>query len=257
MTTGQYQVFRFAPDPVRDEPLNIGLTMVGEFSPLVDFPDEALERAARWCRGLDQAGLVAMREALIETVKHSLTVTEDLGQRLRLDFLGEMFGPITLSETRWVDVEPGEAHKVFEFLRRRLVVPPKPVQYGGGAPASKKIVKTILPGLRQQWHDARAEETLIARSGRPFQADVYAGGPNPLIVSTLALSSSWQGIRSVEAKAFELYDVGRSLNKPTLVACCQFPAIDTEGVQEQAKLVFQSIDVQVVTPETVGQVAKS
>lgn len=255
MTTGQYHVVRFAPDPVRDEPLNIGLVMVGEFPPLVDFPDEALERAARWCRGLDQAGLVAMRATLVDILQREVAMRQDIDRSLREDILGELFGPITISEPRWVDVEAPQAPELFRFLTDRLVNPPRPVAYGGGAPASKKIAKAILPQIRRWRPNARMDEQLAARSGRPFTAEVYAGGEQPLVVSTLALGSNWQAVRAVEAKAFELYDVGRSLHRPSLVACCDFPDIDPEGIQEQAHMVFDSIDVRVATPDTIGDLA--
>ena len=91
----------------------------------------------------------------------------------------------------------------------------------------------------------------MGRSGRPFVADVFASGNRPLILSTIVPSSSWQGIRLVEAKAFEMFDVGRTMKSASLAICGQFPSIDPEGVQEQARAIFDSIEVSMVTPERI------
>lgn len=257
MTSGQYHVVRFTPDPIRDEPLNIGLVMVGEFEPLFDFPDDALERASRWCTALDKAGFVALRDDLNATVERALSIQADLGDALDPGFLGEQFGPLAVSEPRWVDLEsplPAETKRVFDFLLSRIVSPPKPAVYGGPS-AHRKLAEDVVRSVRQFRPDARRGERLVGRSQREFEADVFAGGSHPLVLSTLALNSTPQAIKAVEAKAFQLIDVGASLENAHLVACCSFPAIDPKGVAKASRMILDSIDVTVVAPDEVAQLA--
>lgn len=256
MTEGQYHVVRFSPDPVRDEPLNIGLVMTGDFETLVDFPDDALERAGRWCRTLDPAGLADLRTALVQALTRAAARSEDIGGALRPDFLGERFGPITLSEARWIDTSgTTDVAQLFTFLTNRIVRPPRPVVHGGGAAPAAKLAGAILPAVRQVFPRAQRDHPLVAHSGREFVADIYAPGPRPLVLSTLVPSSSWQGVRSVEAKAFELSDVGRAIRSADIAVCCVFPVLDPGGVRAEAEAIFRSIDVKVVTPDTVAELA--
>ncbi|MCA9831546.1 MAG: DUF3037 domain-containing protein [Dehalococcoidia bacterium] len=253
MSTGTYHLVRFAPDPVRDEPLNIGLVMAGDFSPRVAFPEAALQRAARWCRTLDSKGLVALRDYLQEALERAAATAADIGEAIRPDFMGERFGPVSVSESRWIDLPDDEVdlQATFEFLLGRLVLPPKQVAYGGGGSAGEKLAKAVLPAIKSAFPRAHLNEPLVGRSGRPFVADVFASGNRPLILSTIVPSSSWQGIRLVEAKAFEMFDVGRTMKSASLAICGQFPSIDPEGVQEQARAIFDSIEVSMVTPERI------
>ena len=256
MTSGQYHVVRFTPDPVRDEPLNIGLVMVGEFEPLFDFPDDALERASRWCAALDKGGFVALRDDLNATVERALSIQADLADALDPGFLGEQFGPLAVSEPRWVDLEsplPAETKRVFDFLLSRIVSPPKLPVYG--ASPHKKLAQDVIRSVKQFRPDARRGERLVGRSQREFEADVFAGGSHPLVLSTLALNSTPQAIKAVEAKAFQLIDVGASLENAHLVACCSFPAIDPKGVAKASRMILDSIDVTVVAPDEVANLA--
>ena len=100
-----------------------------------------------------------------------------------------------------------------------------------------------------------AESGSVGRSQREFEADVFAGGSHPLVLSTLALNSTPQAIKAVEAKAFQLIDVGASLENAHLVACCSFPAIDPKGVAKASRMILDSIDVTVVAPDEVAQLA--
>lgn len=255
MTEGQYQIVRMSPDPVRDEPLNIGIVMTGAFSPLVAFPDDALERAAKWCRTLDPESLADLRDSLQTALQRASRRAEDLGSALRPDYLGERFGPITLSEPRWINVaddDPSAISELFGYLTDRIVRPPRPVSYVGGTAPAIKLAKEILPVVRQVFPNARANEQLLGHSGRPFIADVFAPGPQPLVMATMVPSSSWQGLRGIEAKAFELSDVARAMKTALLAVCCTFPAIDPEGVRNAAESIFRSIDATVVTPENLS-----
>lgn len=93
MTDRTYHVLKFTPDPVRDEPLNIGLVLLDADGPKIDIPDEALERAATWCSTLDRSGLVSLREELIEELGRKILQAEDTG-RLGADLLPEMMGTV-------------------------------------------------------------------------------------------------------------------------------------------------------------------
>jgi len=255
VTEGQYQIIRFSPDPVRDEPLNIGIIMTGAFAPLVEFPEDALERAAKWCRTLDPSSIKDLSESLHHALARAAARAEDIQGALRPDFLGERFGPISLSEPRWIDIseeDPIAVQRLFSFLTDRVVRPPKPVSYAGGTSQALKLAKEILPAVRRVFPTAKTNEAMLGHSGRPFVADVFAPGEKPLVMATMVPSSSWQGVRAVEAKAFELTDVARSLKHVSLAVCCNFPAIDPEGVQSAAKAIFRSIDAQVVTPESLA-----
>ncbi len=258
MTTGQYVIIRFSPDPVRDEPLNIGLVMTGGFGTRIVFPEPALERAARWCTVLDGRGLVAMRHTLVERLERQLRVSEDLGESLRPDFLGELLGPVSLTEPRWIDVpsdDPVEVEPIVEYLLERLVNPPKQVSYVGGTAAARKLAEQIYPTIRAVRPEATRDTPLVGKSSRQYLAEIYAGGAQPLLVSTLVLSSSWQGIRAAEAKAFELADIGHSLRNAHIAVCCQLPAIDPEGVAGEADKIFRSVDVDLRTPATIRESA--
>lgn len=82
-------------------------------------------------------------------------------------------------------------------------------------------------------------------------ADIYAPGRVPLVLSTLVPSSTTQGVHTVEAKAFEMYDVGRSVLGAKLAVCCSFPPVDPRGIRKETEAIFRSIDVRVVTPESL------
>ena len=179
---------------------------------------------------------------------------EDLGNSLEENLISEQFGTISVSELRWIDIpqsESREPSELFEYLVKRLVEPPKPVVYGGGQAPAKRMARDVLPHVKHFRPNAIRDEPLVGKSGRAFTADIYSGGPQPLVVSTLALGSNWQAVRAIEAKAFELFDVGRSFEAVKLAACCQFPSIDPEGVIDAASKVFGSIDVALVTPESI------
>ena len=261
MTAGQYRLVRFVPDPARDEPVNIGIVMTGVGAPLVAFPDEALERASRWCRALDLDAFVDLRLQLVDWLRRDILLAEDTGRWLDRDFLGESFGPITLSAPRWVDLdqnEAGAAVRLFEYLTERLVRPPKPVVYGGGAGPGEKLAREVLvPAIKSVLPNAMFGHRLIGRSGREFVADVFCELPTPMLISAMVLSSSPQAIHAMEAKAFEMYDVGRSLSKASMTAFCKFPPVDPKHVKEEAYKIFESIDVRVVTPDHIDAVLES
>ena len=152
--------------------------------------------------------------------------------------------------------DPGAADQLFEFLLERLVKPPKPVVYGGGQTAAERLAKeVVLPAVRRIFPNAR-HERLVGRSGRDFEADAYAGGNHPAVVTVMAVGSNWQGMRAVEARAFALSDIARALRNPRLVAVCDFPKIDPEGVAQAAGQIFGSIDVTLASPEGIDSAVK-
>ncbi|MEX2237921.1 MAG: hypothetical protein WEB00_10340 [Dehalococcoidia bacterium] len=260
MTTGNYWVVRFTPDPVRDEPINIGLAMAGDFRPRISFPTESLARAGRWSSYLDGTALLALAGELEDRLSRALATHDDLPGDSLHGMLGEFFGQVSLSEARWIDLETDredEVDSTFKFICERLVLPPKPVVYGGGTPAAKKVIKQLFPIVKQGWPRAVFEEELLGRSGRPFVADIYSGGSHQLIVSALVLSSTPQAIAQVEARAFELQDVGKTLPDPHLTAVCQFPEIDPRHVEEEAIKILESVDVQVLTPQTITNLSRA
>jgi hypothetical protein len=251
-----YRVVRFTPDPVRDEPLNIGLVITGPQEPVIHFPDEALRRAARWCRSLDAAGLVALREVLEESLRRQLARSEDIGESVRADLLGERFGPVSFTEPRWIEAATaGEVERLASYLVDRLVLPPKPVPQGFNPSAGRKLAAALLKEIRKVVPTARTDEPLVGFSGREFTADIFGETARPFVVDTLVVGSNWQGSKTIDAKAFEMFDISRSMPKARLGACCVFPDIDPEGVQDQARMTFASIDVAVIAPSEAARFA--
>ena len=256
MSEGQYFIVRFSPDPVRDEPVNIGMVMVGDFEPRVVFPDESLKRAAQWCTNLNQDGFVSMRDYLTDEINRAVRQQEDLGSAIRPDLLGSMFGPVTVSSPRWVDApasDPEAVQAIFDMLVNRLVMPPRQAPYGGGKSERQRVAKNAFDEIRNFWPQVRRDEPLVGKSGRDFVADVFVEWPRPLVVTALHPTSSTVGIHQVEAKAFNLVDIARSMPEAQLATVCAFPPIDPKGVKEETRKIMKSIDVLVVTPEQVSE----
>lgn len=257
--SAEYRVVKFVPDPVRAEPLNIGLLMYIEDAVSVSVPTEALERAARWCSSLDRSGFAALGDRLGDELVRAVHRAEDLGE-LDSAFLPDHVGAVYLSEPRRLDLDdtsPERRAEVFRFLVDRLVMPPKQVVYGGGDNEARKLAKSIGAAVRTVVPSAATFEPVVGRSGRPYVADVYLKGDTPLIVSALVPSSGWQGVRLLEAKAFEMYDIRRSLGDANLAVCCKFPELDPANVRLQAEQIFETVDVRVVSPSEVVDVARS
>jgi len=261
MTTGQYRIVKFLPDPVREEPLNIGLALSSETHGLrIEFPEQALERASQWAPSLDQMGFATLRVELEETIRHNYATYQDTGSISDRNLFGVLFGPVTVSESRWVELDDEVADDVettFRYLISRLVLPPKRIMFGGGQSKSQKMAREFLPSIKSRWPNAHRNEALVGRSGLAFTADIYAGGEVPMVMATMALGSNWQGLRTVEAKAFKMFDVHRSFDRAKMVALCSFPPLDPERVQHQTRKIFDSIDVEVVTPESVADLVEA
>lgn len=216
-----YSVVRFVPDPVRDEPRNVGILLWTEADFTIRLDTRALRRAEAESPTTASAGLADLSSFIESLVAPDGTFIESLLLRV---VAGGSTTPITFSTPRSAVVGSTVGQtlpELIEFLIGRLVRPPRQRRSRGSGRPRAALANRVRPLIRNRMveldHQLERSKSGVQRTVDFF---VATGSGFALDVLNLAVADDTEVLKRADAAAFKIEDILAELPSLDVAVCC-------------------------------------
>ena len=209
---GSFSVVRYVPDPVRNEPINIGIVLQCGDAIVVRVPRDALQRAISSDPQADKAALSRVEQFVYHFIqearasRRTASSAEDPLAALTL----QTSGKLTFSKPQFVEVgSPDDINNTLEMLVSRLVRPlrQRPIFAPIESPPRREIRRKLQPWIARG--QVKPDYPLPSLSGRPRVAHYYFENGRTYIVKHVQLNYKRESqlFYKAQSEAFEIEDI--------------------------------------------------
>lgn len=257
MSSAQYSVIRYIPDPARGERLNIGILLWDEGS--ADYrlcvDEEAIRRVIRENPRLESDSLLYIEPMLNEQLSSAVS---PVTSRIKLMLDRQHGFPLELSEPLFASIAPdqsveGEDLDGLDLTLDKLVkriVHPKRRGHAGDHPSPRKQMASLLRPLIKSNEVSRAYALKATRTGVNRYVDFFANSGANVALDVLQLAVSQADLirERADAEAFKVYDVrgGGGVND-YLVYCQLAQDRQLDAIYGEARTVIEAQGATVLT----------
>jgi hypothetical protein len=255
MTSAQYSLLRYTPDPARNEPLNLGVIVWTHSRFRLRIDASAAERIIRENPFLSKDALLSLEGHLREELAAAVGSTED---RMLEAICQQSRFPLLFSDALLTYVE-ADGDEGLDEATDRLVTRLLTVRRRWGG-SSKSPAQVLEQALRPLLRSRRVEKNHAfdrSATGVTRMAEFYVNHGANVAVDTLQLNlkSADEAFLRLDAEAFKVRDVLQR-NSLTYLVYCELPTdSETSIVNDRVDLILNSAgaqvarDIEVVTEE--------